>query len=369
LHKFIYAPHNQKFAVEMQTNDYLSIANNQQVIQTKIDYLTKYGHGDAVSRIFTHDDDDDISNAFQEKFAKRVKAEMAVLVMSGYNANTGIIQAFASPDIPVYIDQYAHASLWEGILAARAKARPFRHNNVEDLRKKVKKFGPGLVVVDALYSTTGTIAPLEDIVLAAEEGECAIIVDETHSFGCQGNEGAGLVVEKGLEDRVHFRTFGLSKAAAARGGVVVGSSRNMEYFRYEAFPMIFSTSVLGYEVAGFNKVLDIMANEQWRRFKVKYNHARLKTGLLNLGYDVSASDAQILGIVVGDNETTIPFKEFMQKNGVCGSPFAPPATPKGKSMMRYTVNASIEDDQIDYMLEVCKRALDELDTTGWVCLE
>ncbi len=357
------------YRIELQTNDYLCLAQDKRIIDTKIKHLKNYGHGNAVSRIFTHDIGADDLNHFETRFAKRVKAEDAVLTMSGYNANTGLIQAFACPQTPVYIDQYAHASLWEGILCARAKARPFRHNNIEDLHKKIRKYGPGLVVIDALYSTTGTIAPLADIVHIAKEGDCTIVVDETHSFGCQGPDGAGLVVEKGLEKLVDFRTIGLSKAVAARGGVVVGSKNNMEFFRYEARPMIFSTSVLGYEVAGFNKVLDIMAEEPWRRFKVKYNHATLKQGLLELGYNVSASDAQIIGIVIGDNEATTPFKEFFEKNEISASPFSPPATPAGKSMMRMTINASLEQEDIDQILNVCERALKELDTTDWVCLQ
>ena len=172
-----------------------------------------------------------------------------------------------------------------------------------------------------------------------------------------------------MEDLVDFRTIGLSKAVAARGGVVVGSKNNMEFFRYEARPMIFSTSVLGYEVAGFNKVLDIMAEEPWRRFKVKYNHAVLKQGLLDLGYDVSASDAQIIGIVLGSNEISFPFKQFLEQNEISASPFGPPSTPEGRSMMRMTINASLEQEDIDYILNVCERALKELDTTQWVCLQ
>ena len=109
------------------------------------------------------------------------------------------------------------------------------------------------------------MAPLHELVEVCERHGAALIVDETHSFGAQGPGGAGLVVAAGLAERVHFRTIGLSKAVASRGGLIVCSRRNAEYFRYESLPAIFSTSVMQHEVAGYDAVLDILENEEWRR--------------------------------------------------------------------------------------------------------
>ncbi|MCW9033157.1 MAG: quorum-sensing autoinducer CAI-1 synthase [Rhodospirillales bacterium] len=367
LHAAIGKSWDKPSIVHMQSNDYLSIANDKRICRSKASYLLSYGHGDSVSRVFAHDRND-IHRKFEKRIAHLTKAEDAALVMSGYCANTGIVQCFAQSGTPVYIDIRAHASLWEGILSARAKARPFRHNNVEDLAKKIKRYGPGLVVVDSLYSTNGKMAPLADIVKAAEDGNCAIIVDETHSFGCHGPNGAGLVVELGLAERVHFRTIGLSKAVAARGGVVLGSRRNMEFFQYEARPMIFSTSVLGYEVAGFDTTLDIFASEPWRREKLHANHQYLKDGFLKLGYDVTESDSQILSIVTGVVKDTVDFRNFLEKRDVIGSVFWDPATPKDKALMRFTVNTTLTQAQMDHTLDVCADALNEIDMTGWPCL-
>lgn len=199
----------------------------------------------------------------------------------------------------------------------------------------------------------------------AEDGGCAIIVDETHAFGCHGPDGAGLVVEHGLADRVHFRTIGLSKAMAARGGMVIGSRRNMEYFRYEARPMIFSTSVLGYEVAGFDMALDIIAAEPWRRERLHANHDYLKNGLLALGYDVRESDSQIISIVTGTLEDSTVYRRFLEDHGVMASPFCAPATPEDKACMRFTVNSDLTRQQLDHTLNVCDEALTKLDHIRW----
>jgi CAI-1 autoinducer synthase len=347
-------------AIKMQSNDYLWIASDKRIASAKAQKLMEHGHGDAISRVFTHDRCD-AYKAFESRMAGILGAEDAVLCMSGYNANTGIIQAFAKQGTNVYIDIKAHASLWEGIACSRSRARPFRHNNINDLYRKIKRYGPGLIVVDALYSTNGKICPLEELVDISEEYDCAIILDETHSFGCHGELGGGIAVAMGLQDRIHFRTIGLSKAMAARGGIVAGSKRNMEFFRYEAFPMIFSTSVLAYEIAGFEKTLDIIHNERWRIEKLHSNHAYLRDGLLKLGYDVGECDSQIIAVVAGSNPDTIILRDYLAANGIYGSVFAPPATAEGAALVRFTVNANLSRRDLDKVLCVFAKARCELD--------
>ncbi len=166
-----------------------------------------------------------------------------------------------------------------------------------------------------------------------ERHGAALIADETHSFGTQGPNGAGLVVAAGLAERVHFRTVGLSKAVASRGGLVVSSRRNIEYFRYEALPTIFSTSVMQHEIAGFDAVLDIFEKEDWRRDKLHANHAYLKQGLDALGYNMSASKSQIIGLEAGDIRQTTALRDALEKRGVFGAIFFPPATP-GQALHR-----------------------------------
>jgi CAI-1 autoinducer synthase len=223
-----------------------------------------------------------------------MQAEDAVLCSSGYTANVGLIQSFAAKGTPVYLDMKAHISLHEGVISAGAT--PFRHNDPQSLDRALSVAGPGLVAVDGLHSTDGDIAPLAELVEVCERRGAALIVDETHSFGTQGPGGAGLVVATGLAEHVNFRTVGLSKAVASRGGIIVCSNRNAEYFRYESLPAIFSTSVMQHEVAGFSAVLDIFASEDWRRTHLNANHAYLKNGLDALGYNVEASKTQIIAL-------------------------------------------------------------------------
>ncbi len=351
-------------AIQMRTNDYLCLANDTRIIEAEVEALRYFGHGDSVSRIFNHRHNDPLQS-FEQRIANFMAAEDAVLCMSGYSANSGLIQAIAPKGTPVYLDMRAHASLWEGVPSSGAVARAFRHNDPAHLERQISKYGPGIIVVDALYSTTGNICPLADVVTIAERGGCILVVDETHSFGTLGENGEGLAVSLGLADRIHFRTVGMSKAIASRGGVVLGSARNMEFFRYEAFPMIFSTTVLPHEVAGYNAALDIIQTESWRREKLHANHRILRDGLDELGYNVSASKAQIIGLEAGSEHQVIKLRDALETRGIFGAVFCAPATPKKRAMVRFTVNCGLSDLNIKRILEVCADIRDEVGMWDW----
>ncbi|MEO1282241.1 MAG: alpha-hydroxyketone-type quorum-sensing autoinducer synthase [Pseudomonadota bacterium] len=351
-------------AIRLRTNDYLGIAQHPHIIESEVAALRAGGHGESVSRVWLHHVDDPISR-FEERVASLCGAESALLCPSGYAANVGLIQSLSGPGKHVFIDQKAHISLWEGIKSAGANPVPFRHNDVEHLKRQLQAFGSGLIAVDALYSTDGNIAPLVQFADLAERYGCALIVDETHSFGTQGAAGAGLVQDMGLTERVHFRTMGLSKAVASRGGAIVCSTRNSEFLRYESLPSIFSTSVLPHEVAGYNAALDVFRDETWRQTKLASNHAYLRAGLDAIGYNVNASKAQIIALEAGDIRQTVLLRDALESRGVFGAIFFPPATPEKRCLIRLTVNCIVSREELDRVLSVCQEIKDEVGMADW----
>lgn len=123
--------------------------------------------------------------------------ESCLLAQSGWAANIGLLQTICAEGVPVYIDFFAHMSLWEGAKIAGADIHPFMHNNTNHLRKQIARYGKGIILVDSVYSTIGTLAPLETICDIAQTSECALVVDESHSLGTHGPQGAGLVKQLG----------------------------------------------------------------------------------------------------------------------------------------------------------------------------
>ncbi len=346
-------------AIKLRSNDYLCLAGERRVIEAEVRALQARGHGDSVSRVFVHHEADGL-NAFEERVARLMGAEAAVLANSGYCANVGLIQSICGPDTPVFLDMKAHLSLWEGVKSAGAKPTPFRHNDAEHLDRLIGKVGPGVIAIDALYSIDGNFAALEDFVEVAERRGCALVVDETHSFGTHGPGGAGLVAARGLSDRVHFRTVGLSKAVASRGGLVVCTQRNAEFLRYESLPTIFSTQVLAHEVAGYNAALDIFASDPWRQRLLHSNHRYLIQGLDGLGYNVDLSKAQIIALEAGEILETVKLRDALEKRDIFGAIFLPPATAAKRCIIRFTVNCGLIKAELDRVLAVCAEIRDEV---------
>jgi CAI-1 autoinducer synthase len=350
--------------IKVRSNDYLCVAGHPHVIGREIAALRSGGHGDAVSRVWIHHERD-VIRGFEQRVAAMLQSEDAVLCSSGYTANVGLLQSFATRGAPVFLDMKAHISLHEGVISAGATPILFRHNDPNSLDKLLHQHGPGLVAVDALYSTDGDIAPLHDLVEVCERHGAALIVDETHSFGAQGPRGAGLVVAAGLAERVHFRTIGLSKAVASRGGLIACSRRNAEYFRYESLPSIFSTSVMQHEVAGFDAVLDIFESEEWRRVSLHANHAYVRSALDDLGYNVEASKSQIIALEAGDIRQTTALRDALEARGVFGAIFFPPATPEKRCLVRLTLNCGLSREELDRIVAVCAEIREEVGMAEW----
>ncbi|MBI4083114.1 MAG: quorum-sensing autoinducer CAI-1 synthase [Candidatus Lambdaproteobacteria bacterium] len=350
-------------AVMLVSNDYLDFANHPAIMEAQVEVLRSRGHGLLRSGVFRNGMDP--LRRFELALAQSIGCEDTVVCQSGWCANTGLIQSITGPATPVYIDMFAHMSLWEGITAAGALARPFKHNDPVSLEHMAAKHGPGVVIVDAVYSTSGSIAPLAELVAVAERHGCVLVVDESHALGVFGEHGEGLTAALGLSERVHFRTASLSKAFAARGGVVAGSARHMEYFRYESRPAIFSSCVLDHEAAGFLATLEVMRAENDRRSALHANADYLRGRLSALDYNVDDSQCQIISLVAGPEPQTMILRDALETRGVFGSVFCAPATAKNRSLVRFTVTSGMTREQLERVVAVCATIREEVGLYEW----
>ncbi len=350
-------------AILLMSNDYLSIADHERILNAQAEVLGSEGNGLFMSGVFLHGDNPQL--ALESRFASWLGSESTVLCQSGWCANTGLIQAIAEESLPVYVDMFAHMSLHEGIVSSGAVARPFRHNDVEHLERLIRRHGPGVVVIDSVYSTSGHVAPIEAIVRIGNENGCVLVVDESHSLGTYGETGEGLVAALGLSDKVHFRTASLAKAFAARAGLITCTRRFAEYFRFTSRPAIFSSTLLPHEVAGLNATLGVVKSEGWRRVRLHRNAGYLRRSLARLGYNVAEGEAQIIALEAGPEQNTIVLRDALESRGVFGSIFIAPATPNNRSLMRFSVNAALTTPQLKRIVEVCAEIRDEVGLDAW----
>ncbi|CAJ0822466.1 alpha-hydroxyketone-type quorum-sensing autoinducer synthase [Ralstonia flaminis] len=350
-------------ALFLNSNDYLCLLGERALVRAQARTLLACESELLMSSIFQHGDTP--QHRLERRLADMMRAEAGLIAQSGWAANVGLIQSIAGPGTPVFVDMNAHASLWEGITAAGAQPIPFRHNNIEHLDRQIAHMGPGVILVDSLYSTNGSVAPLPALAQVAESSGSVLVVDESHSLGTHGPGGAGLVVQLGLEQRVHFRTASLAKAFAGRAGFIACGERFKEYFAMEARPAIFSSGLLHHELAWFDAAVDFIAAADDRRQRLHTITRLVRDGIAELGYNIADGTEQIIALETGTEPQVKVLRDALQARGIFGAVFCPPATSKNRSLVRLTLHAKLVAADIERLLDVLGDIREQVNLREW----
>lgn len=350
-------------AVRLDGNDYLAVTGHPEIVQAQLDSL-KHGQEFIVqSGVFQLDGSP--ASRFQQSLAAWIGKTEGLLCQSGYAANVGLLQVIADADTPVYLDSLAHMSLWDGAKAAGAPAYAFRHNDPDHLAKLASRHGPGIVVVDSVYSTTGAVAPLAQMVEVTERHDCMILVDESHSLGTHGPGGRGMCAELGLTDRVHFISASLAKAFAGRAGFFTMPSELREYLMCHSHPSIFSSCLLPHDVAGLAATFEVIKRSDEARRQLRANTIRLRAAFSELGYPIQHGTEQIISLEAGPERETLALRDQLEANGVFGAVFCAPATSRNRAMVRLTLNAALTDAEMRHVAEVAKAIAPRVKPWDW----
>ncbi|HAT1773141.1 TPA: quorum-sensing autoinducer synthase [Legionella pneumophila] len=336
------------------SNDYLNISQHPQLINAQIAAMQKYGNGQMQSAVFLNNNSFLLTQC-EKKFSSFLNYSAALLTQSGWSANVGLIQTLAKYNTPVYLDFYAHMSFWSGVKAARAKPIPFRHNSIDSLKNRIEHHGPGIIAVDSIYSTLGTISPLADYAEIARKFKCLLIVDESHSLGTHGPQGKGMVAKLGLSSQIDLLTASLAKAFSGRGGLIAGDRKLIEYIRYSSLPSIFSSALMPHDLAGFSTSLEIITQEEWRRKKLQTNAEFLRKALSCLRINIGGSESQIVPLITGSEANTLWLRDELEKEEIFGAVFCSPATPKNKCLIRLSIGAHHEKSDLLRVIDCLTR--------------
>lgn len=337
-------------AVRLDGNDYLAVTGHPDIVRAHVDAITRDAEFVVQSGVFLLQEHP--SRRLESSLAQWVGKEDALICQSGYSANVGLLQAIADAQTPVYLDGQAHASLWEGAHAARAPAHMFRHNDPDFLDRMLARKGPGVVVVDSVYSTTGDVCPLVEMVEVVEKHGAMILVDESHSLGTHGPGGAGLCAQLGLTDRVHFISASLAKAMAGRAGFFTMPASMRYYMLSSSFPNIFSSCLLPHEIAALQATVEVLQKADQARERLFEVTRRVREGLTALGYPIDQGSEQIIALEAGVELDTMRLRDLLEARGVFGAIFCAPATGRNRALVRLTLNAALTDAEIDHVLAV-----------------
>lgn len=350
-------------ALHLSSNDYLCLLGERKLVEAQARAMLDEQPELLMSSVFRHGDTP--QQRLERKLAALMDAEDGLIAQSGWAANVGLVQCIAGPGVPVYIDMNAHASLWEGISAAGAQAVPIRHNDFAHAERQIERIGPGVIMVDSVYSTTGSVAPIEEFVRVAETTGSVLVVDESHSLGTHGPFGGGLVPALGLSERVHFRTASLAKAFGGRAGYVACSTQFKDFFAVEARPAIFSSGLLRHEIAWFDAAADFIAQAEDRRQQLHAITRSTRAAITELGYNISDGSEQIIGLEAGTEPQVMVLRNALQRHGIFGAVFCSPATPKNRALMRLTLHAKLTASEIERLVTVLAAIRDEVRLDEW----
>ncbi|MFE0175374.1 alpha-hydroxyketone-type quorum-sensing autoinducer synthase [Streptomyces sp. NPDC059002] len=339
-------------SVLLTSNDYLALAADPRIAKAMADCLADVGTGILASGVLLHGDHPQLR--LEHALAVHLGMSAGILCQSGWDANLGLLQSIADRTTPVYIDLLAHMSLWQGARDAGAPVYGFRHNDPAHLRRKIAEHGPGVVCVDSVYSSNGSLCPLGEICDAAEENGCVLVVDESHSLGTHGAHGEGLTAQLGLAHRVHFQVASLSKTFAGRAGFVAcGDPQFVDYFRFASYPAIFSSTLLPHDVAGLAAALDAVRADDWRRTRLREVSAHVRGEIGALGYDLQGSASQIVSLQTGPDLGGIQVRDLLEERGVFGSMFFAPAVPHNRTLVRFSLHSALTDDDVTRLVAAC----------------
>ncbi|MDR1552020.1 MAG: aminotransferase class I/II-fold pyridoxal phosphate-dependent enzyme [Prevotellaceae bacterium] len=344
------------------SNSYLGLTCHPKVKEASIEAVKKYGTGCAGSRYLNGTLD--IHVELEEKLAKFLGKEAAIVYSTGFQSNQGVIPTVIGRNDYVILDELDHASIIEGARLAFGKTFKFRHNDMEALENVLKRCEPNsikLIVVDGVFSMEGDIANLPEIVKLAEKYTANIMVDDAHGLGVIGKNGAGTASHYGLTDKVDIIMGTFSKSFASLGGVVASSERIINFIKHTSRSLIFSASMTPASAAAVLAALEIMQTEP-ERIEHLMNMTRysIKT-FRDFGFDIGQPETPIIPILIRDNVKTFMFTKLLMSEGVFVNPVVSPAVAEDMTMIRFSLMATHTKEQIDFAIDKIVKVAKQLE--------
>lgn len=346
---------NGRKMIMVGSNNYLGLTNHPKVKEAAIKAVKKYGTGCAGSRFLNGTLD--IHVKLEEKLARFMRKEAALVFSTGFQVNLGVISALVGKDDIVIIDKMDHASIVDGCRLSYGEVKRFKHNDMPDLERILNENnGRGkLVVVDGVFSMEGDVVNLPEVLKITKKYGARLLVDDAHGIGVLGKTGRGTAEHFGLENEVDLIMGTYSKSLASIGGFIAGNADVIHYIKHFARALIFSASPPPASIAAVSAAVDIIENEPERIERLWKNTQKMLKGFKELGFDLGPSETPIIPIIVGEDETAFKSVMMLQEEGVFANVAVSPAVPPGKALIRTSYMATHTDEHLDKVLVAFKK--------------
>lgn len=334
------------------SNDYLGLTQDPRLKAAAREALNDFGTSCTGSRFLTGTLS--LHEQLEERLAAFLQKESALTFSAGYLGCLSVVSALTGRHDILYFDKENHASLYDAARLSYGTLRRFDHNDIAQLERQLEadqdKPGGRIIVTDGVFSMSGHIAKLAELIALKERFGARLIVDDAHATGVLGELGRGTGEHFGLADGIDVIVGTFSKSFASVGGFVAADRAVVNYIKHTARPFIFTAALPAMQMAAALKALDIIETEPEHKTKLWENVHRFKGGIEALGFDTLGSETPIVPVLVGEEERTMAFWKHLWEAGIFTTPALPPGVPSGQSIIRTSVNANHSDEDLDILV-------------------
>ncbi|MCB1742896.1 MAG: 5-aminolevulinate synthase, partial [Gammaproteobacteria bacterium] len=339
-------------------NDYLGMGQHPAVLSAMHEALDACGAGAGGTRNISGTNH--IHVALEAELASLHERPAALLFTSGYVSNWAALGTLASeiPDCVVFSDSGNHASMIEGIRHSRARKVVFKHNDVEDLNRKLSQYEPQrpkLVAFESVYSMDGDIAPLKELCDVADAHQAMTYLDEVHAVGLYGPNGAGIADLDGVMHRLTVIEGTLAKAFGVMGGYITGSIELCDFIRSHASGFIFTTALPPAVAAGALASIRHLRQDHDLRARLHERARRVKRLLRQAQIPVLKNPSHIVPVMVGDPRLTRALSDqLLEHYRIYVQPINYPTVARGSERLRITPTPYHSDADIDHLVSALR---------------
>lgn len=348
--------------VNMCANNYLGLADNEDVINAAKASYDKYGYGLSSVRFICGTQE--LHKKLEAKLSDFLGTEDTILYSSCFDANGGLFETLLTPEDAVISDELNHASIIDGVRLCKAARYRYKNNNMDDLRAKLEEAKDArikLIATDGVFSMDGIVANLKGICDLADEYGALVMVDDSHATGFMGQTGRGTAEHCGVRGRVDIITGTFGKAlGGASGGFTSGRREIIDLLRQRSRPYLFSNTLAPAIAAGTIKVLELLENDTSRRDKLFANTKLFAEKIKEIGLDVIDGGTPIIPIMLYDEHKAVEMARRMMEKGVYVVAFSYPVVPKGRARIRTQLSAALSEENVLFIAEAFRQVKEEM---------
>ena len=333
---------NKKKLLNFSSNDYLGIKPS----------VIKHSQFQSSSRLISGNDQS--FTTLEKKLSKHKSQEKTIIYPTGYMANLGVVSALAGKHDTIFSDELNHASIVESCKLSGSKIKIFKHNDMDDLRKKIKKVkGRKFLVTEGIFSMDGDWSKLNEIIEIAEKKGLITILDDAHGDIVLGKDGRGTGDFFNVQKRIDVYISSLSKGLGSFGGYASGRKDLIDLCINTSKTFIYTSalpsSINQYSLKRFNSNREAYRKRLWK--KINQFHHRLN----EIGFSTT-STSQIIPIIIGNEKKVVEFSRFLMTKGIFAQAIRYPTVKKNQARIRISISGWLSEKEIELAIQVLEKA-------------